>query len=301
MNIYSKGLPTIKQLQYFVAVCEAKSFRGAAEKLGVSQPPLSIQIRDLEEKLEQTLFLRNSHKVVLTKEGEDFKIKATFLLNELCSTVRSIKSSNIEKVIFGTTKTLCFDFIPYFDMFFSNFCDEIEIYKHNYTSKELLFELKKENIDFALVSDYQTGEQIENNLLVYKEPMILVLPNSHKCSEQEKVDLNDVTDLPLFWFKPYLNPIFHKQCELVFKTLNLPLIRRPELPDNLSMLLEVSLGKAMMLLPQSMTQAKVDGVVYKKLINSQSMKLSINIYLVWQKNLKKNAINQAIIDYFENK
>ena len=280
MNIYSKGLPTIKQLQYFVAVCEAKSFRGAAEKLGVSQPPLSIQIRDLEEKLEQTLFLRNSHKVVLTKEGEDFKIKATFLLNELCSTVRSIKSSNIEKVIFGTTKTLCFDFIPYFDMFFSNFCDEIEIYKHNYTSKELLFELKKENIDFALVSDYQTGEQIENNLLVYKEPMILVLPNSHKCSEQEKVDLNDVTDLPLFWFKPYLNPIFHKQCELVFKTLNLPLIRRPELPDNLSMLLEVSLGKAMMLLPQSMTQAKVDGVVYKKLINSQSMKLSINIYLV---------------------
>ncbi len=300
MNIYSKGLPTIKQLQYFVAVCEAKSFRGAAEKLGVSQPPLSIQIRDLEEKLEQTLFLRNSHKVVLTKEGEDFKIKATFLLNELCSTVRSIKSSNIEKVIFGTTKTLCFDFIPYFDMFFSNFCDEIEIYKHNYTSKELLFELKKENIDFALVSDYQTGEQIENNLLVYKEPMILVLPNSHKCSEQEKVDLNDVTDLPLFWFKPYLNPIFHKQCELVFKTLNLPLIRRPELPDNLSMLLEVSLGKAMMLLPQSMTQAKVDGVVYKKLINSQSMKLSINIYLVWQKNLKKNAINQAIIDYFKN-
>ena len=300
MNIYSKGLPTIKQLQYFVAVCEAKSFRGAAEKLGVSQPPLSIQIRDLEEKLEQTLFLRNSHKVVLTKEGEDFKIKATFLLNELCSTVRSIKSSNIEKVIFGTTKTLCFDFIPYFDMFFSNFCDEIEIYKHNYTSKELLFELKKENIDFALVSDYQTGEQIENNLLVYKEPMILVLPNSHKCSEQEKVNLNDVTDLPLFWFKPYLNPIFHKQCELVFKTLNLPLIRRPELPDNLSMLLEVSLGKAMMLLPQSMTQAKVDGVVYKKLINSQSMKLSINIYLVWQKNLKKNAINQAIIDYFKN-
>lgn len=300
MNIYSKGLPTIKQLQYFVAVCEAKSFRGAAEKLGVSQPPLSIQIRDLEEKLEQTLFLRNSHKVVLTKEGEDFKIKATFLLNELCSTVRSIKSSNIEKVIFGTTKTLCFDFIPYFDMFFSNFCDEIEIYKHNYTSKELLFELKKENIDFALVSDYQTGEQIENNLLVYKEPMILVLPNSHKCSEQEKVDLNDVTDLPLFWFKPYLNPIFHKQCEIVFKTLNLPLIRRPELPDNLSMLLEVSLGKAMMLLPQSMTQAKVDGVVYKKLINSQSMKLSINIYLVWQKNLKKNAINQAIIDYFKN-
>lgn len=301
MNIYSKGLPTIKQLQYFVAVCEEKSFRGAAEKLGVSQPPLSIQIKDLEEKLEQTLFFRNSHNVVLTKEGEDLKARITNLLNELCSTVRSIKSSNINKAIFGTTKTLCFDFIPYFDLFFSDFGDEIEIYKHNYTSKELLLELQKENIDFALVSDYQTRDRIENNLLVYKEPMILVLPNSHKCSEQEKVDLNDVTDLPLFWFKSYLNPSFYAQCERVFKTLNIPLIRRAELPDNLSMLLEVSRGRAMMLLPQSMAQAKVDGVVYKKLINNQNIKLSINIYLVWHKNLKKNAINQSIINYFKNK
>ncbi|WP_239324995.1 helix-turn-helix domain-containing protein [Snodgrassella gandavensis] len=61
MNIYSKRLPTIKQLQYFVAVCEESSFRGAAERLGVSQPPLSVQIKDLEEKLEVILFLRNSH------------------------------------------------------------------------------------------------------------------------------------------------------------------------------------------------------------------------------------------------
>ena len=67
-------------------------------------------------------------------------------------------------------------------MFFSDFSDEIKIYKLNYASKELLLELQKENIDFALISDYQTREQIKINLLVYKEPMILVLPNNHKCS-----------------------------------------------------------------------------------------------------------------------
>ena len=300
MDIYSKRLPTVKQLQYFIAVCEARSFRGAAEKLNISQPPLSIQIKDLEEKLEVTLFLRNSHNVVLTKEGEELKSRVASLLTDLCSITKTIKSNNVEKAIIGTTKTLSFDFIPYFKLFFSDFSDETEIYKHNYTSKELLTELQKENIDFALVSDYQTRDANENSLLIYQEPMILVLPMSHPCSQHERVDLNDVTDLPLFWFKQYMNPAFYDQCERVFKTLNYPIIRRAELADNLSMLLEVALGKGMMLLPQSMAQAKVEGVIYKKLIENQYTKLSVDIYLIWRKNLKMRPINEAIIHYFKN-
>lgn len=300
MDIYSKRLPTVKQLQYFIAVCEARSFRGAAEKLNISQPPLSIQIKDLEEKLEVTLFLRNSHNVVLTKEGEELKSRVASLLTDLCSITKTIKSNNVEKAIIGTTKTLSFDFIPYFKLFFSDFSDETEIYKHNYTSKELLTELQKENIDFALVSDYQTRDANENSLLIYQEPMILVLPMSHPCSQHERVDLNDVTDLPLFWFKQYMNPAFYDQCERVFKTLNYPIIRRAELADNLSMLLEVALGKGMMLLPQSMAQAKVEGVVYKKLIENQYTNLSVDIYLIWRKNLKMRPINEAIIHYFKN-
>lgn len=300
MDIYSKRLPTVKQLQYFIAVCEARSFRGAAEKLNISQPPLSIQIKDLEEKLEVTLFLRNSHNVVLTKEGEELKSRVASLLTDLCSITKTIKSNNVEKAIIGTTKTLSFDFIPYFKLFFSDFSDETEIYKHNYTSKELLTELQKENIDFALVSDYQTRDANENSLLIYQEPMILVLPISHPCSQHERVDLNDVTDLPLFWFKQYMNPAFYDQCERVFKTLNYPIIRRAELADNLSMLLEVALGKGMMLLPQSMAQAKVEGVIYKKLIENQYTKLSVDIYLIWRKNLKMRPINEAIIHYFKN-
>lgn len=299
MDIYSKRLPTIKQLQYFIAVCEERSFRGAAEKLNISQPPLSIQIKDLEEKLKVTLFLRNSHSVVLTKEGEEFKSKATYILNELCLITRLIKAQDVEKIRLGMTKTLSFDFIPYFKLFLSDFSEETEIYKHNYTSKELLQELQKGNIDFAFVSDYQLRDINENSLLVYKEPMILVLPASHRCSKLERVDLNDVTDLPLFWFKQYQNPVFYEQCERVFKTLTSPIVRRAELADNLSMLLDVSLGKGMMLLPQSMTQAKVDGVIYKKLIKNQDSKLRIDIFLIWRENLTRNVTADAIINYFK--
>ncbi|OCG02886.1 LysR family transcriptional regulator [Gilliamella sp. wkB112] len=301
MDIYSKKLPSIKQLQYFIAVCEEHSFRGAANKLNVSQPPLSIQIKELEEKLEVSLFLRNSHQVVLTKEGEEFKSKVTQILKELCSVTKSIKSNNGNKITLGTTKTLSFDFIDYFKEFFTEFADVIEIYKHNYTSKELQFELQKRHIDFAFVSDYQSRNEHENSLLIYREPMMLVLPDSHRSSKCNQIDLNEMLDLPLFWFKQHSNPSFYEQCEQVFKTLNRPVARRPELPDNLSMLLEVSLGKAMMLLPQSMVQAKLDGVVYKPLINKQSEKLKIDIYLIWRRDLHKTPLSEAIIDYFKGK
>lgn len=301
MDIFSKKLPTIKQLQYFIAVCEEHSFRGAASKLNISQPPLSIQIKELEEKLEVSLFLRNSHHVVLTKEGEMFKSKAIQLLQGLSSITESIKFDNVNKISLGTTKTLSFDFIDYFKKFFSDFADVIEIYKHNYTSKELQIELEKKHIDFAFVSDYQSRNANENSLLIYQEPMILVLPAMHRCSEQERVDLNDVLDLPLFWFKPHLNPSFYGQCEQVFKTLHQPVIRRAELPDTLSMLLEVSLGKAMMLLPQSMVQAKVEGVIYKPLISRQDDKLKIDIFLIWRTDLQKTPLTEAIINYFKEK
>ncbi len=299
MDIYSKRLPTIKQLQYFIAVCEELSFTGAAEKLGISQPPLSTQIRNLEDSLQSTLFLRNSHSVVLTKEGEILKSKVTQLLNDLCSITKAAKINILEKVTVGTTKTLSFDYIPFFKLFLSEFRDETKIYKHNYTSKELLLELQKGNIDFAIVSDYPTRDFSENSLLIYQEPVTLVLPASHPCCQQNKVNLDDVTDLPLFWFKQQVNPFFYDQCEQVFNKLAHPLSRRAELADNLSMLLEVALGKAMMLLPQSMAQAKVEGVTYKKLISNQDKRLKINIYLIWRKDLKITPVNQAIITYFK--
>ncbi|MCX8656502.1 MULTISPECIES: LysR family transcriptional regulator [unclassified Gilliamella] len=298
MDIYSKRLPSIKQLQYFIAVCEEMSFTRAAKKLGMSQPPLTTQIKILEETLQSTLFLRNSHNITLTQEGEILKSQVSQLLNDLCSIVNSTKSISIKKVMIGTTKTLNFDYIPYFKLFLSKFSEHAEIYQHNYISKELLRELQQGNIDFAIVSDYPNRTFTENSLLIYQESMTLVLPANHRCNKQENIDLNDLTDLPLFWFKQHLNPFFYEQCENVFNRLDKPIIRRAELADNLSMLLEVALGKGMMLLPQSMAQAKVDGVSYKKLNPHQDKKLKINIYLVWRKNLKITASNQAIIDFF---
>jgi LysR family transcriptional regulator, benzoate and cis,cis-muconate-responsive activator of ben and cat genes len=60
----------LRQLRYFMAVAEEMSFTRGATKVGVSQPPLSRQISNLEAELGARLFDRNKHSVALTETGE---------------------------------------------------------------------------------------------------------------------------------------------------------------------------------------------------------------------------------------
>lgn len=299
MKIYNRRLPTIKQLQYFLAVCEENSFRKAAIKLGVSQPPLSIQIRELEEKLSTSLILRNKQQILLTKEGEAFRSEAAKLLNELCMVTHSLQAKPSDKIILGMTKTLGFNFIPIFRDFMSKFTDDLVLYNNNYAAKELLIELQKNNIDFAVTSHLQQEDKNIHRYLVHQESMLLALPESHKAAKNHFIDLNDVLDMPLYWFNRYQHPTYYEQCEKIFKNLSYPLTRRTELVDTLTMLFNVSLSKAMLLLPQSMAKAKVPGVVYKKLTPYLEKRLLIDVYLVWHDNVLSKKSAEHIISYFK--
>src|SRR3546814_8091006 len=72
-----------RQLRYFVAVAEELSFSGAARRLHVSQPPLSLQVKALEEELGSVLLNRNNRKVELTEAGSLFLEQARHALAHL--------------------------------------------------------------------------------------------------------------------------------------------------------------------------------------------------------------------------
>jgi len=101
----------IRQLRYFLEVADAHSFSRAAKRLGVSQPAVSQQIRDLESTLDATLLQRKGKRISLTPAGQLFAERAHAILRQVDQTVEEITSE--PRQLHGTLRL---GVIPYLDV-----------------------------------------------------------------------------------------------------------------------------------------------------------------------------------------
>ncbi len=105
----------LRHLRYFVAVAEELHFGRAAERLGISQPPLSEQIRSLEVSLETQLFLRTQRRVALTASGRVLYVEAVKLLahaERVAEVMASARSGSAGQLFLGCVPTALFGVLP---------------------------------------------------------------------------------------------------------------------------------------------------------------------------------------------
>ena len=216
---------TLKQLQYLVTLVDSGSFSQAARALHISQPPLSMQIRDLEEELGVRLFDRSTRVIRPTDACLRLYDRARAILDiteEITADIRADEEAPEGRLILGTI-TSCGNVIlgPTLQDFAGRYPGiRFELIEGN--TYLLLEKLKKHELDLAFVrTPFDTDGLVCCRLI--SEPMSVTAPAS-LLPPGPAMTIEELTSYPLIIYKrfePLLSSVFHRKgLEMNVRCLN---------------------------------------------------------------------------------
>lgn len=177
----------IRSLRYFLVTAQEKNITKAAEKLFIAQPPLSRQIKLLEEELGVTLFIRGKRQLQLTEEGYYLKQQAEkiiYLLNKTESRLGSMTNSEYGTISLGATETCCVSILSDLIGQFHKLYPHIRFQLWAGDSDELQERLKNNLVDIGIIRNPPKTESYDR-IFLHSEPWIAVCSEKNPLSEQE--------------------------------------------------------------------------------------------------------------------
>ncbi len=190
----------IRVLQYFLAVAREESITKAAESLHMTQPPLSRQLKELEEELGKQLFIRGGKKVTLTEEGILLRKRAEELLDLMEKTKAEITCSNetiVGEIRIGSGET---DAISLLAQTAKNLQHQYPLIRYRIYSgdaERVTEKLNKGLIDFGLLIGPVDVMKYEYKRLPIMDTWGILMRKDSPLSKREKISSKDIKDQPL--------------------------------------------------------------------------------------------------------
>lgn len=185
---------TITQLQYVLAVAEYKNFTLAAEKCFVTQPTLSMQIQKVEEELKIRIFDRSKKPIQLTNIGEKIVNQAKNIVNEanrMKDIVEQQKGYIGGEFRLGIIPTIMPTLLPMFLNTFIKKFPKVNLIIEELNTEELITKLKNGNLDAAIAASPLNEEKLKE-LVLYYEPFVAYIPESHRITELKEIEVTDL-------------------------------------------------------------------------------------------------------------
>lgn len=190
---------TLHQLQVFLKITETKSITKAAEELHLTQPAVSIQLKNLQDQFEIPLTEIIGRQLYVTDFGKEITIAAERILEEVNAinyktlAYKGILSGKLKISVVSTGKYV----MPYFLSEFANNNKGIEIEMDVTNKSKVIKSLKNNEVDFALVSIIPNDIQVESQILMQNK---LFLVGNKKTAVNQKIKIDNLlSEIPLIY------------------------------------------------------------------------------------------------------
>jgi DNA-binding transcriptional LysR family regulator len=259
---------TLDQVRCFVAVAEELHFGRAAERLAMTQPPLSRQIQKLERVVGAQLLERDNRQVELTAAGTAFLEDCYRLVNTLDQAVahaRRVEGGSAGTVHLGFTAGSAIGILgPLLGMLKRDLAD-VEVILHERVTGAQVDGIRRGEIDLGLARPpFDTG--VLSSRVVVREPLYAVVPDHHPiAAKQGPLGPEDFDGLPVISYHPIQARYFHEMT--VRFLVNGHSRIEQHVQQILTAVLLVAAGEGVAFVPASTAALGVQGVAYKSLAN----------------------------------
>ncbi len=258
----------LRHLRYFVAVAEKLHFGRAAKRLSIAQPPLSQQIKALEEEIGVALFDRTRKQVKLTAAGEAFLGEARKTLMQAEHSIEAARRAGrgeTGKLAVGFVSSAVYGRVPRIFRLMRTRYPEVFLSLQDLSSEEQAEAVAGGRIDIGLIRPPVSVTESIAMRTIWQEPLMAVLPSEHHLSRQKKIALQDLAQDPFVQLPRQVAPGFYDQFIRICARSGFSPKIVQEARNTPTIVSLVAGGLGVSILPSSLRSLKRSGVVYRSL------------------------------------
>jgi DNA-binding transcriptional LysR family regulator len=285
----------LRHLRYFVAVADERNFTRAAWRLGIAQPSLSSQIRQLETEVGAPLLRRETRGIELTDAGKLMYEEARVILREVERTKTSVARrarGQTGKINIGSAGATYFHpLIPGIIGEFRRQYPDVILTPEESNTAMLLARLRAGAIDLAFVRPpFSDADGLKVEPLV-KERILVALPAAHQLAQAKTAPLSALAQDRIILFPRTINPAVYDAILAGFARAGYTPNLTQEAPQVASAIPMVAAGLGVSLVPESMSLLRPDGVAF---VPVKDPMLSAEICLAYRRTQASSAVRNFV-------
>ncbi|MDM0016649.1 LysR family transcriptional regulator [Variovorax saccharolyticus] len=283
----------LNSLRYFAVLAEELHFGRAADRLAITQPPLSLAIKALEEELGVRLLLRSSKHVELTPAGSAFLEEARQILDRVArasSIALAVASGSRGRLDVGMAGSLVYRGVPAIVQRFDTDAHGIELILHEMSTAEQLQGLLHGQLDAGFLNAFVVPPQLRSLPLVDDE-FVLCLPAAHRYAGAKAVDLGDLCEERFVMFSREVSPANYDNVIAIFSRAGVHPKTVHAARQWLTIVAMVAEGLGVSLVPRSLARSRVDNVRFVPFTGASAITPAL---LVWNPARTSPALEKFI-------